>query len=79
MNPNMGGMKALTFPKLTKQKPNELVIFSYITYTSRSHRDSVNAKMMKDSMMNEAEWKDKPMPFDMKKMAFGGFRVIISG
>lgn len=78
MNPDMGGMKALTFPKLTKQKPNELVIFSYITYKSRAHRDQVNAKVMKDSMMNEAEWKDKPMPFDMKKMAFGGFKVIVS-
>lgn len=78
MKPDMGGMQALTFPKLTKQKPNELVVFSYITYKSRAHRDSVNAKVMKDSMMNEPKWKDKPMPFDMKKTVYGGFKVIVS-
>lgn len=78
MHPDMGGMKALTFPRMTKQTPNELVIFSYITYKSRAHRDSVNAKVMKDSMMNEPKWKDKPMFFDMKKMAYGGFKVMVS-
>ncbi len=79
LNPNMGGMKALTFPKLTKQKKDEVVVFSYILYKSRKHRDQVNAKVMKDAMMNEDKWKDKPMPFDMKRMSFGGFRVLVSG
>ena len=78
LTPDMGGMKALTFPKLINLKKGEIVVFSYITYKSRKHRDEVNAKVMKDSMMNEKKWKDKPMPFDMKRMAFGGFKTIVS-
>lgn len=67
----------LTFTKLTKAKPNELVIFSYIVYKSRAHRDQVNAKVMKDSLMNSEKWEGKAMPFDMKRMAYGGFETII--
>lgn len=78
LKPNMGGMKILTFPKLIKQKEGEVIIFSYIVYKSRKHRDQVNARVMKDSMMNQDKWKDKPMPFDMKRMAFGGFKSIVS-
>lgn len=68
----------LPFDKMVKAKKNELVIFSYIVYKSRAHRDMVNAKVMRDPMMNDPKWKDKPMPFDMKRMAFGGFKVIVS-
>jgi alkaline phosphatase len=68
----------LTFPKIVKQKPSEVIIFSYITYKSRAHRDQVNAKVMKDSSMNDPKYKNKPMPFDMKRMSFGGFTVIVS-
>ena len=78
LKPDMGGMKVLTFPQLTKLKKGELVVFSYIVYKSRKHRDQVNAKVMKDSMMNEEKWKDKPMPFDMKRMSYGGFKVLVS-
>lgn len=67
----------LTFPKLAKAKPGELVVFSYIAYASRAHRDRVNEKVMKDAQMNEKKWKDKPMPFDMKRMAYGGFSVLV--
>lgn len=67
-----------TFPKMAKAKAGEIVVFSYITYKSRKHRDQVNAKVMKDSMMNDPKHKDDPMPFDMKRMAFGGFKVIVS-
>ncbi len=67
----------LTFPKLAKAKPGELVVFSYIVYKSRAHRDSVNARVMKDAQMNEKKWKDKPMPFDMKRVAYGGFSVAV--
>lgn len=69
---------ALPFDKMIKAKKNELVVFSYIVYKSRAHRDMVNKKVMKDSMMNADKWKDKPMPFDMKRMAVGGFKVIVS-
>jgi uncharacterized protein YbaA (DUF1428 family) len=77
LNPDMGGVKALTFPKMTKLKQGETVVFSYITYKSRSHRDQVNAKVMKDPLMNDPKLKNKPMPFDIKRMAYGGFKVIV--
>lgn len=66
-----------TFPKMAKAKAGEVVVFSYITYKSRKHRDQVNAKVMKDPLMKPPK-KGDPMPFDMKRMAFGGFEVIVS-
>lgn len=68
----------LTFPKAYKAKPSEVIIFSYITYKSRAHRDQVNAKVMKDPAMNDPKYENMPMPFDMKRMSFGGFKVIVS-
>lgn len=67
----------LTFPKLTKCKKDEIVCFSYITYKSKSHRDTVNAKVMKDPAMSAEAWKDKPMPFDMNRMTMGGFEAFV--
>lgn len=68
----------LPFPKLAKAKPNETVVFSFIVYKSRAHRDSVNAKVMKDPLMDPAKHKDKPMPFEMKRMAVGGFETLVN-
>lgn len=68
----------LTFPKMAKIKANEVVWFSYIEYKNRKHRDAVNAKVMKDPLMSEEAMKDKPMPFDMNKFAYGGFEVMVS-
>jgi uncharacterized protein YbaA (DUF1428 family) len=69
--------KWTSFPRSVKLKPNETVVFSWITYKSRKHRDKVNAKVMKDprlaDMMNP-----KAMPFDAKRMIFGGFEVFVS-
>ena len=76
--PSTYGTPPLTFPKLTKLKPSEVVVFAYITYTSRAHRDRVNAKVMKDPSMHPDSMKDMVMPFDMKRMAFGGFSVFAS-
>lgn len=67
----------LTFPKMAKAKEGETVIFSFIVYKSKADRDKVNAKVMQDPAMNDSAPKDKPMPFDMKRMAYGGFRVIV--
>jgi uncharacterized protein YbaA (DUF1428 family) len=65
----------IAFPRLAKVKPGETVGFSWIVYRSRAHRDRVNARVMKDprmlKMMNE------PMPFDVKRMAMGGFKVLV--
>lgn len=63
------------FPKLTKVKANEVVVFSWILYKSRAHRDKVNAKVMKDPRI--AGDMNKEMPFDMKRMSYGGFTVFV--
>ena len=65
----------LPFPKLAKTKPGETVVFSYIVYKSRAHRDKVNAKVMKDKRLFEGM--PKEMPFDMKRMAYGGFKTLV--
>jgi len=65
------------FPKMAKAKPSETVWFSYIEFKSKAHRDQVNAKVMKDPSMSPESMKDTPMPFDMKRMAYGGFKVIV--
>lgn len=65
----------LPFPKLAKTKAGETVVFSYIVYKSRAHRDRVNAKVMKDKRVFEGM--PKEMPFDMKRMAYGGFKTLV--
>lgn len=69
----------LTFGVMTKVKSTETVWFSYIEYKSKKHRDQVNAKVMKDPVMNPDHPDHvKKMPFDMKKMAYGGFKVVVN-
>jgi uncharacterized protein YbaA (DUF1428 family) len=65
----------LPFTKLVKVKPGETIMFSYIVYKSRSHRDKVNVKVMADPRMQEPP---KDIPFDMKRMAYGGFKTIVT-
>ena len=66
----------MPFPKMIKIKPKETVIFSWITYKSRTHRDSVNSKVMKDSRMKNMD--PKSMPFDPKRMVYGGFKIVVN-
>jgi len=72
-------MKRVTFLQIAGAKPGETVVFSYILFNSRQHRDEVNAKVMKEmeAESQKPENKDKPMPFDMKRLAYGGFEVIV--
>ena len=56
-------------------KAGETAVFSWIVYKSRAHRDRVNAKVMKDVRMQKL-MKD-PMPFDLKRMSYGGFKVLV--
>ena len=66
----------VSFTRQIKLKPGELVVFSWIVYKSRAHRDRVNAKVMKDPRL--ATMMDpKSMPFDIKRMAYGGFKIIV--
>jgi uncharacterized protein YbaA (DUF1428 family) len=68
--------KLTSFPRSVKLKRGETVFFSYIVFKSRAHRDKVNARVMKDkrlaSMMDP-----KAMPFDAKRMIYGGFKVSV--
>ena len=72
IKPKMGAL----FPRMVRLKPGETVVFSWIVFKSKAHRDSVNKKVMKDpgmlKMMEEGS-----MPFDLKRMAYGGFKVIV--
>ena len=69
------GMKLLTFPALAKTKPDETVLFSFIIFKSRKHRDAVNKKVMANMDPDMCDPND--MPFDIKKMAYGGFESIV--
>jgi uncharacterized protein YbaA (DUF1428 family) len=65
-----------SFPRGIRVKRGETVVFSWIVFKSRAHRDSVNAKVMKDpriaNMMDS-----RSMPFDVKRMLYGGFKIIV--
>jgi uncharacterized protein YbaA (DUF1428 family) len=72
LKPQMG----VPFPRTVRLKPGETVVFSWIVFKSRTHRDRVNAKVMKDPRM--AKMMEKaPMPFDVKRMVYGGFKVLV--
>jgi uncharacterized protein YbaA (DUF1428 family) len=71
LNPQWG----VPFPRVIKAKADETVIFSWIVFKSRAHRDRVNAKVMSDPRI--ANMDEKSMPFDVKRMAVGGFNVIV--
>lgn len=74
----MGGEKARAFPEMAGAKDDETVWFSFIVFKSKEHRDEVNAKMMEE-MGKDEHSKDMSMPFDMKRMAYGGFEVEVEG
>jgi len=68
--------KWTSFPQSVKLKPGETVVFAYIVYKSRAQRDRVMAKVMKDPRL--AKMMDpKAMPFDARRMFFGGFKVLV--
>jgi uncharacterized protein YbaA (DUF1428 family) len=64
------------FPSMVKAKSTETVVFSWIVYKSRAHRDRVNAKVMKDPRVLKMMDGKKP-PFDPKRMAYAGFKIIV--
>ena len=69
--------KRTSFPRSVKLKRSEIVVFSYIVYRSRADRDRVMAKVMKDKRI-DAMMKSKKIPFDGKRMIFGGFKTMVS-
>jgi uncharacterized protein YbaA (DUF1428 family) len=68
--------KVTSFPRSVKRKRGETVVFAWIVYKSRAHRDRVNAKVMKDPRLADS-MDPKEMPFDAKRMIYGGFNVIV--
>lgn len=68
---------AMPFPKGINAKPDETIVFAYIVYESRAHRDEVNAKVMKDPRLT-ADCDPAKMPFDCARMLYGGFEEIVS-
>lgn len=72
---DLGPKGIFPFPRLVKARPGETVVFAWIVYKSRAHRDRVNAKVMKDPRI--ARMAPDPMPFDVKRMSYGGFRVFV--
>jgi len=72
LNPKWAGIK---FPRTVRCRRGETVVFSFIVFRSRAHRDRVNARVMKDPRI--ANMNPASMPFDCKRMACGGFRVLV--
>jgi uncharacterized protein YbaA (DUF1428 family) len=70
------GMGA-TFPRRMALKRGETVFFSFIVYKSRAHRDRVNARVMKDPRLSSM-MEGKAMPFDVKRMLYGGFKALVN-
>ena len=68
--------KLTSFPQSVKLKPNETVVFSWIVFKSRAHRDRVNAKVMKDPRL-AAMMDSRATPFDAKRMVYGGFKILV--
>jgi len=64
------------FPSRIKLKPGETVVFSWIVFKSRAHRNRVNAKVMKDPRIKDMG-DPKDMPFDVKRMVYGGFKILV--
>lgn len=68
--------KLTSFPRSVKLKEDEVVVFAYIVYKSRAHRDKVNKLAMNDKRFSKMEWKQ--MPFDTKRMIYGGFKTLVA-
>ena len=75
----MGGESARAFPDMAGATENETVWFSFIVFNSKEHRDEVNAKVMEEMAKQMEGKEDMIMPFDMKRMAYGGFQVEVEG
>jgi uncharacterized protein YbaA (DUF1428 family) len=72
---DLGVKKAVPFPRRVRLEPGETVVFSWIGFKSRAHRDRVNGRVMKDPRI--AKMGKGSMPFDGKRMVYGGFRVLV--
>jgi len=72
---DMEAKECIPFTKPAGVKDGEIVVFSYIVFSSREHRDAVNAKVMEDPRVKDS---CKDLPFDYRRMAYGGFKSIVN-
>ncbi len=72
---DLGCKDMVPFPKAAQAKPTEIVIFAWIVFKSKAHRDRVNAKVMKDPLMTSMD--PSKVPFDCQRMVYGGFKTIV--
>lgn len=75
----MGDQKTRVFTDMAGATADETVWFSFIVFHSKEHRDEVNAKVMEEMGKKAEEYKDFAMPFDMNRLAYGGFKVEVAG
>jgi uncharacterized protein YbaA (DUF1428 family) len=75
----MGDQKGRSFTEMAGAGTGDTVWFSFIIFKSKEHRDEVNAKVMEEMSEQMKDYQDMQMPFDMKKMAYGGFEVEVEG
>lgn len=75
----MGEEKSRSFPEMAGAKSDENVWFSFIVFNSKQHRDEVNRRVIDDMNEKYKDQIDLPMPIDMKRMAYGGFEVVVEG
>jgi len=75
----MGEEKTRNFAEMAGAKRGETVWFSFIIYKSKKHRDQVNAKVMEQMGKDAEKYQGVVMPFDMKRMAYGGFEAVVAG
>jgi uncharacterized protein YbaA (DUF1428 family) len=75
----MGDETARTFTDMVGSSGDETVWFSFIIFKSKEHRDAVNAQVMAEMDERMKDYQGLPMPFDMKRMAYGGFQVEVEG
>lgn len=78
LSPDMGGMVTRPFPKLTKLGEDEVVIFSYIRFKSKAHRNKVNKAVIADPAMDKLAKEMDTKFMDMKKFSYGGFETIVN-
>ena len=77
IKPQQGMPAPMSFLMLASAKPSETVWFSFIVFKNKKHRDAVNKKVMAYFDKQYANAKNTPMPFDVKRMAYGGFKVEV--
>jgi len=74
-----GELKSRSFADMASAAANDSVWFSFIVFQSKEHRNEVNSKVMAEMSTQAADYEDMVMPFDMTKMAYGGFQVEVEG